>query len=146
MATYQRVTESDYREFTTGLLPARRARRTLSRACPPMRFGNPSRSAMTMTTDLPDSSAFDGRTVVLPVRNQLGCGGCWAFTTISTVEYAVASRTGRVYDLSEQALVSCNDEGFSCAAGGWWAFDSLQRHGLVEEQCCPYLAHKGVIS
>jgi cathepsin L len=68
------------------------------------------------------------------VRNQGGCGSCWAFATIVPVEYHL----GPAADLSEQQLVSCNRQGFSCAAGGWWAFDDLRRTAAVSENCLPY--------
>ena len=92
---------------------------------------------------LPD--AFDFRslltaTAIPPVRQQGACGSCWAFATIAPMEFLLARRTGRAgIDLSEQQLVSCNRQGFSCAAGGWWAFDDL-RAGAVPETCIPYAA------
>jgi len=79
-------------------------------------------------------AVFDWRTVAgcPPVRNQLGCGSCWAFGTIGAFECSILIRDGMVVDLSEQWLVSCNQEtdpphalgdGAWGCQGGWWAHD-----------------------
>jgi predicted secreted protein len=57
-----------------------------------------------------------------PVRNQGGCGSCWAFATAGVLENVLRlADPTRAPDLSEQYLVSCNAHGWSCA-GGWDAF------------------------
>jgi len=55
------------------------------------------------------------------VRDQGGCGSCWAFGTVGPLEAWIkhADGVGGI-DLSEQYLVSCNESGWSCS-GGWWA-------------------------
>ena len=55
-----------------------------------------------------------------PVRDQGGCGSCWAFATVGVLESAIKIKDGQERDLSEQYLVSCNTEGMSCG-GGWFA-------------------------
>lgn len=68
-------------------------------------------------------SSFDWRAVGLPpVRNQGGCGSCWAFGTMGPLESQIMIQSGTVVDLSEQYLVSCNESGWDCG-GGWWAHD-----------------------
>ena len=77
------------------------------------------------------------------VRNQRGCGGCWAFATAGVLEYLQAndSRTIEPVALSVEQLIACNRQGFSCATGGWWAFDDVRPpNGLVTERCLPYTA------
>jgi hypothetical protein len=93
----------------------------------------------------PVAARYDWRVVLgdatPAVRSQGGCGACWAFATLAPLEFLLSNRTmlGGV-DLSEQALVSCNHQGFSCAAGGWWAFDELlPPAGAVTEACMPYV-------
>ena len=56
------------------------------------------------------------------VRDQGGCGACWAFATVGVLESAIKLRDGVDRDLSEQYLISCNMDGWSCD-GGWWAHD-----------------------
>jgi len=59
------------------------------------------------------------------VRDQGNCGSCWAFATIGVLECAIMNMDGVEANLSEQWLVSCNDEGWGCS-GGTWAFDYLE--------------------
>ncbi|MCK4871890.1 MAG: hypothetical protein KAS72_04105 [Phycisphaerales bacterium] len=66
---------------------------------------------------LPDY--FDWRDVdgVTPIRNQGGCGSCWAFGAVGAFEAVIKIADGLDVDLSEQWLVSCTYAG-SCS-GGW---------------------------
>jgi len=95
---------------------------------------------------LPDH--FDWRDVggCTPVKNQGGCGSCWAFATVGPLECNILIRDGVEVDLSEQWLVSCNQDGWDCD-GGWWAHDYLQWKtdpcggtGAVLEADLPYVA------
>jgi hypothetical protein len=82
-----------------------------------------------------------------PVKNQGNCGSCWAFATVGPMESALKIHDGLTVDLSEQYLVSCNTDGWSCG-GGWWAHDyHLNKTGLYQTQAgavleaaFPYLA------
>ena len=56
------------------------------------------------------------------VKNQSSCGSCWAFAMQGTVEAAIKIRDGVDRDTSEQYLISCNSNGYSCN-GGWWIYD-----------------------
>lgn len=69
-------------------------------------------------------SRFDWReqTGLPPVKNQGGCGSCWAFATVGVMESLLKTRMALSEDLSEQYLVSCNVHGWSCS-GGWFAHD-----------------------
>lgn len=103
----------------------------------------------TYLTELP--KAFDWRDNGgnTPVRNQGGCGSCWAFATVSVLENAIKRNCGDIEDLSEQYLVSCNVDGWSCN-GGWFAHDYHQwkipkskgetDFGAVLEVDFPYMA------
>ncbi|MCK4872794.1 MAG: hypothetical protein KAS72_08730 [Phycisphaerales bacterium] len=66
--------------------------------------------------DLPD--AFDWRDYdgCTPIRNQGGCGSCWAFAAIGTTECAILIETEESVNLSEQWLISCTSAG-SCSGG-----------------------------
>lgn len=85
-------------------------------------------------------AAFDWRTLnrVTPVRNQDGCGSCWAFATLGAYEGSFAKRTGVLADVAEQDVLSCSGAG-SCG-GGWWAFDSIINNGDAREADYPYTA------
>jgi C1A family cysteine protease len=83
--------------------------------------------------DLPDS--FDWRDEIEgglpPVRNQGSCGSCWAFGTIASLECNIKIKDGDEVDLSEQWLVSCNQDGYSCG-GGWWCHDYFMENGKTD--------------
>ena len=80
-----------------------------------------------------------------PVKDQLNCGSCWAFSTVGALESNIKIHDGAVKDLSEQYLLSCNTDGWSCR-GGWWAHDyhwnksSELEAGAVYETAFPYVA------
>jgi C1A family cysteine protease len=88
---------------------------------------------------------------VTPVRNQGGCGSCWAFATTAALESSVlraANTPGVDLNLSEQVLVSCgssggNDAG-SCAGGViQYASNYIRDTGLPLESCYPYTGGDG---
>lgn len=102
--------------------------------------------SLSAKSDLPP--AFDWRDVteLPPIRNQGGCGSCWAFATVGELECAIKIVDGDVVDLSEQYLVSCNYSDWGCG-GGWWAHsyhmwkpDLCGDVGSVFETFFPYRA------
>lgn len=67
-------------------------------------------------------SSADGYAACTPVKDQGSCGGCWAFATAAVFENLLhLAGAGDGPDLSEQYLISCNTDGWSCA-GGYQAF------------------------
>lgn len=102
-------------------------------------------STPSLNSNLP--AAFDWRAQgkVTPIRDQGGCGSCWAFGTVGPFESKIKIEGGAERDLSEQYLVSCNTDGWGCS-GGWWAHDyhwnkrppSEPEAGAVSEQEFPY--------
>lgn len=79
-----------------------------------------------------------------PIRDQADCSSCWAFATIGVLESVILIKDGVETDLSEQWLVSCNDDGWGCQ-GGWpahkyvlWKGDSCTETGAVFESEFPY--------
>ena len=81
-------------------------------------------------------SKFDWREEVEgglpPIKDQGRCGSCWAFATVGPLECNIKIRDGITVDLSEQWLVSCNQETepkpWGCG-GGWWAHDYFLNSG-----------------
>ena len=67
--------------------------------------------------------------------NQGGCGSCWAFTTVATMEAAHAIKHETAPErLSVQYLLDCDTVNFGCG-GGWMldAYDFTKAHGLIKE-------------
>lgn len=97
-------------------------------------------------SDLPLRFDWRDETGLPPIRNQGGCGSCWAFATVGALECAIHLQDLETVDLSEQYLVSCNSSGWGCD-GGWWAHDYHQWRsdpcdsvGAVMEADYPYTA------
>ena len=94
-------------------------------------------------------ASFDWRKQgkVTPVRDQGGCGSCWAFGTLGSYEGSYLIRNNSDVDGSEQYIVTCALDALgnrvgSCA-GGWWAFDHIVYQGDAPEADVPYLATDG---
>jgi len=101
---------------------------------------------ITPRLDLPDAFNWCDEGICTPVKNQGSCGSCWAFGTVGPLELNIKWKDGQEVDLSEQWLVSCNQEGWGCN-GGWWAHDyhwfatdPCGGTGSVDEADFPYSA------
>ncbi|KII69927.1 Cathepsin L2 [Thelohanellus kitauei] len=72
--------------------------------------------------DFPVRKSIDWRTygVVSPIKNQLDCGSCYAFSGIGAIESHYAIQEGSLPLLSEQEIVDCS-RGFGNDGcfGGW---------------------------
>ncbi|MBN2213263.1 MAG: T9SS type A sorting domain-containing protein [Bacteroidales bacterium] len=83
-----------------------------------------------------------GQDWVTPIKNQGGCGSCWAFAATGATELMVNLYFNQRLNLnlSEQNLLSCGGSG-SCN-GGWTykAINYVKTTGIVEENCFPYTA------
>ena len=86
--------------------------------------------------------------VVTPVKDQGGCGSCWAFSATEVLETSIAIASGKLLTLSPQEFVSCMPNPNSCGGTGgcggsvqWLAFDYASQNGVTLESSYPY---KGV--
>ena len=114
-------------------------------------------NALTVRSDLPAS--FDwrnvgGKSYVGPVKNQGGCGACYAFAAAATAEgvYSVAKRrTGAdVPDFSEQYIAFClgtngpyqdHFDGCDGADYDYAELTALTVEGLIAEAALPYAGY-----
>jgi len=82
---------------------------------------------------------------VTPVKNQGGCGSCWAFAAIAALEGAFAIEQHHLHNatsFSEQQILDCNHNG-SCHGGNpahAWKWNQ-QNNGSCTELEYPYDAH-----
>jgi len=93
-------------------------------------------------------ASFDWRDsgILTPVRDQGNCGSCWAFGTVGPFEANLKWKSSLTTDLSEEFLLSCNTDGYSCN-GGWWAHEyhhnqtaiNQTQPGAVLETDFPYV-------
>lgn len=101
-------------------------------------------------SSLPSSWDWRAHNGVTAIRDQGVCGSCWAFGTVGVLESALKIQLGQSKNLSEQFLISCNKDGWSCN-GGWWAHNyhgsvlgkSQTVAGAVLETAMPYTATNG---
>ncbi|HUS71228.1 MAG TPA: C1 family peptidase [Anaerolineae bacterium] len=101
---------------------------------------------------LPSAFNWCDQGACTPVRNQGGCGSCWAFSTVGPLESNMLIHGSLEKDLSEQYLLSCNTDGWNCR-GGFFAHDYHEWKippgeldtGAVYEADFPYTAYSGQV-
>jgi hypothetical protein len=82
-----------------------------------------------------------GGNFVTSVKNQGGCGSCWAFAAVAVAESALLiehNTPGVDIDLSEQFLLSCAGAGTCLGGVADLSVDILAQYGARTEQCFPY--------
>lgn len=91
--------------------------------------------------NLPESYDLRDYGWVSPVRNQGGCGSCWSFGTVDSLESSM--RMFGDHDeanLSTQQLVNCY---FYGCRGGYFAFDEIKNFGVPPSSLEPYRGRDG---
>jgi len=94
----------------------------------------------------PSSVDWRAQSVVTPVKNQGGCGSCWAFSAIEVVESHYMIATGeRDVKFAPQAYVNCVQNPDSCGGTGGCegatmelAFNMTVTRGVPLESDLPY--------
>ena len=102
-------------------------------------------SNTTNTKSNPASMDWRTQGKVTAVKNQGGCGSCWAFSAISSVESRYAIASGNLLTLAPQAYVNCVQNPQSCGGTGGCegatmelAFDLTTSVGVPTEANLPY--------
>jgi len=112
--------------------------------------GGPSNMVVKSAAELPDSVDWREKGAVTPVKNQGGCGSCWAFAATETIESFAQIETGVLPVLSAQQVTSCTPNTLQCGGNGGCqgsipqlAFSYIQLFGHVTDDDYPYNAHTG---
>ncbi len=99
---------------------------------------------------LPTSVDWRTQGAVTPVKDQGGCGGCWAFSAAETAESAVFLAAGKLLTFSEQEILACTPNPDSCGGTGGCsgatqelAFAYIGQAGITTEAQWPYTARSG---
>ena len=107
-----------------------------------------SREVQLKASQLPrkfDWREVDGKNYVSPVRNQGGCGSCYAFSSMGMLEarYRLMTKNTKQPVFSPQDVVSCSEYAQGCEGGFPYliAGKYAQDFGVVEETCYPYRGH-----
>lgn len=97
--------------------------------------------------DIPETNEDEvnwvSKGAVTPVKNQLQCGSCWAFSTTGALEGAYFLSKKTLDSFSEQQLVDCSGAyGNQGCNGGLMdnAFRYIQKNGITTENVYPYIA------
>lgn len=75
------------------------------------------------------------------VSNQLSCGCCWAFASVSVIEANYRKVFNDFIGLSEQDLINCNKENNGCKGGDFGlAYNYIIKKGLAYRNAVPYIS------
>jgi len=92
--------------------------------------------------DLPSEVDWSKLGYVTPVKDQLKCGSCWAFSASGAIEGAHFKKTGQLVSLSEQNLLDCSYSvgNLGCEAGSMnQAFNyTIRSDGIDTAAYYPY--------
>lgn len=66
---------------------------------------------------IPDEVDWVSEGFQTPVKSQMLCSVCWAFSAVATLEGEYFLATGDLVSFSEQEMVDCSDEFASCHPG-----------------------------
>lgn len=96
-------------------------------------------------TSLPASVDWTLTGALTPVKNQGGCGSCWAFAGTEAIESNVFIETGRLFTLAPQQYVDCVTNSDDCGGSGGCEgatpdllFEYATKNGAYNETQYPY--------
>jgi len=99
---------------------------------------------------IPTSKDWRDAGIISNVKDQGGCGSCWAFGATESIESRVAQDTGKLLILSPQNVVSCAPNPDHCGGTGGCggstaelAFEYVDSHGIASEADYPYKQQTG---
>ncbi|CAK9152597.1 unnamed protein product [Ilex paraguariensis] len=98
-------------------------------------------------TAVPATMDWRKKGAVTPIKDQVQCGSCWAFSTIAATEGITKLTTGKLISLSEQKLVDCDRSGEDEGCQGGYMEDGFEfivhNKGIATEATYPNQATDG---
>jgi hypothetical protein len=98
--------------------------------------GTPSNASKAPRLPTPTSTISKDWTGILttPVKNQMYCGSCWAFSATEQIESDTMRTYGKTYILSPAQVTECTKTAFGCD-GGWTesAYKYVKTNGGIEQ-------------
>lgn len=99
----------------------------------------------------PASLDWRSKGAVSKIKNQEGCGSCWAFAATETIESHVQIASGKLLELSPQQITACTPNPDQCGGTGGCsgataelAFDYTSKNGgIATAKAYPYTAGGG---
>jgi len=96
--------------------------------------------------------AFDSRTTwstcIHAIRDQQGCGSCWAFAASEVLSdrFCIVSNKSVNVVMSPQYLISCDTTDWACNGGyPYYAWKFLEKSGDLSDTCAPYKSGNNVV-
>ena len=103
--------------------------------------GRPAAQALSSPASFSWGNNF-GYNWITPIKDQGGCGSCWAFATMASFEARERIRVNKpnlFIDFSEQQAVSCY-KGDCGGASASWIMEEIRLKGIPDEACFPYVS------
>lgn len=86
-----------------------------------------------MRAAAPASLDWTAKGATTAVKDQGGCGSCWAFSATQGIESGLYMATGEIMALSDQQIISCDTIDLGCKGGDLQsAFDYVQQAGGID--------------
>lgn len=100
---------------------------------------NSSRRFLQSEDIIPENFDWRDHGVLGHVKLQGSCGGCWAFSALTSLESAIYRKYGYLPILSVQQLVDCDNGNWGCSGGIIHnAYQYIRDYGVEEAQTYPY--------
>jgi len=88
-----------------------------------------------MRQAVPTSLDWSTQGATTPVKDQGPCGSCWAYSATEGIESGLFMTTGKLMDLSEQQVISCDKVDGGCGGGDLpTAFEYVQKNGGIDTE------------
>ena len=110
------MTQAEFKSFYKGYQANMPVDERVSTAAPEILPATP--ESLADSVDWRTATGPKGGPVLTPVKNQGGCGSCWAFSATESIEADIAIETGKLPVLAPQEFVDCVPNPEQCGGTG----------------------------